>query len=142
MVNKAILVGYVGNDPQTTHFDNGGSISKIPLATSESWKDKQTGEKKTATEWHNCVFSGKQAELCEKYIKKGDKLYLEGKITTRKWQDTNGQDRYTTEIRVLQMQFLTSKSERSNTAPQQQQAASPQATPDPIAIDDNDDLPF
>ncbi len=108
-VNKVILIGHLGDDVKMNYFEGGGSIGRFPLATSENWKDKQTGEKKTATEWHNIVTSGKQAEICEKYLSKGDQIYVEGKITTRKWQDNNGNDRYSTEIRMSSFNFIKTK---------------------------------
>ena len=101
-VNKVILVGNLGKDPEAQSFSNGGRAVKFSLATSESWRDKQSGDRKEKTEWHNVViYNEKLGEVAEKYCKKGSKVYLEGAIQSRKWQDNNGQDRYTTEI-VLQ----------------------------------------
>ncbi|WP_375428352.1 single-stranded DNA-binding protein [uncultured Sphingomonas sp.] len=98
-VNKVILVGNLGKDPESKSFQNGGKIVKLTLATSESWKDRQSGEKKEKTEWHNIVINDERiAETAEKYLRKGAKVYLEGQIQTRKWQDQNGADRYTTEV--------------------------------------------
>lgn len=100
-VNKVILVGNLGKDPESKSFQNGGKIVKLTLATSESWKDRQSGEKKEKTEWHNVVINDERiAETAEKYLRKGAKVYLEGQIQTRKWQDQNGADRYTTEVVV------------------------------------------
>ena len=101
-VNKVILVGNVGNDPEVRTFGNGGKVANLSLATSESWKDRQTGERKEKTEWHRvAVFGDGLVGVVERYIKKGSKLYIEGKLQTRKWQDRDGNDKYTTEI-VLQ----------------------------------------
>ncbi|AXQ27920.1 single-stranded DNA-binding protein [Solimonas sp. K1W22B-7] len=108
-VNKVILIGNLGKDPETRFFPSGDGITNATLATTESWKDKQTGEMKDATEWHNLVFPGKLAEIAGKYLKKGSKIYVEGSIRTRKWQDKEGKDRYTTEIRVNDMQMLDGK---------------------------------
>lgn len=101
-VNKVILVGNLGKDPESQSFSNGGRAVKFSLATSESWKDKASGERKEKTEWHNVViYNDRLGEVAEKYCKKGSKVYLEGALQSRKWQDNNGQDRYTTEV-VLQ----------------------------------------
>jgi single-strand DNA-binding protein len=98
-VNKVILVGNLGKDPESKSFQNGGKIVKLTLATSESWKDRQSGEKKEKTEWHNVVINDERiAETAEKFLRKGAKVYLEGQIQTRKWQDQSGADRYTTEV--------------------------------------------
>ncbi|HSW15046.1 MAG TPA: single-stranded DNA-binding protein [Solimonas sp.] len=108
-VNKVILIGNLGKDPETRSFPSGDGIANATLATTESWKDKQSGEMKEATEWHNLVFPGKLAEIAGKYLRKGSKIYVEGSIRTRKWQDKEGKDRYTTEIRVNDMQMLDGK---------------------------------
>jgi single-strand DNA-binding protein len=105
-VNKVILIGNLGKDPEVKYFPSGGSICNVTLATSESWKDKQTGEQKEKTEWHNVVFNDKLAEIAGQYLKKGSKVYVEGSLRTRKWQDKEGNDRYTTEVRVQDMQML------------------------------------
>jgi single-strand DNA-binding protein len=105
-VNKVILVGNLGKDPETRYAPSGDAICNITLATTDSWKDKATGEKKEQTEWHRVVFFGKLAEIAGQYLKKGSQVYVEGSLRTRKWQDQNGQDRYTTEIRADQMQML------------------------------------
>lgn len=114
-VNKVILVATLGKDPETKTFPNGGSITNFSVATSEAWTDKNTGEKKEQTEWHNIVMQNKLGEIAQQYLKKGSKVYLEGKLRTRKWQDANGQDRYSTEIACNNMQMLDS-------APQGQQS--------------------
>ena len=110
-VNKVILVGNVGKDPETRYAPNGDAICNISIATTDSWKDKATGEKKEMTEWHRVSFFGKLAEIAGQYLRKGSAVYVEGSLRTRKWQDKEGQDRYTTEIRADQMQMLGGKSE-------------------------------
>lgn len=108
-VNKAILVGTLGNDPETKAFPNGGSVTQFSIATSESWTDKNSGERKEQTEWHRIVLNNKVGEIAQKYLKKGSKVYIEGSIRTRKWTDQSGQERYSTEIRGDQLQMLDSK---------------------------------
>jgi len=120
---KVILIGNVGQDPEVRYLPGGGAVANMSVATSESWKDKNTGEKKTDTEWHRvCVF-GKLADIVSQYVKKGSKVYLEGKLKTRKWQDQSGQDRYTTEIVVDGfngvMQMLDSRADGQQPAQQQ-----------------------
>ncbi len=107
-VNKVILVGRLGKDPETRYMTNGEAVTNVTLATSENWKDKN-GEKQERTEWHNLVFYRRLAEVAGEYLKKGSQIYVEGKIQTRKWQDKDGKDRYTTEIIVNEMQMLGSK---------------------------------
>src|SRR5574337_1408636 len=108
-VNKVILVGNLGKDPETRYAPSGDAICNITLATTDSWKDKATGEKKEQTEWHRVVFFGKLAEIADQYLKKGSQCYIEGSLKTRKWQDKDGQDRYTTEIRGDEMKMLGSR---------------------------------
>ncbi len=105
-VNKVILVGNLGKDPEVRFMPNGGAVANITVATSDSWKDKQTGEQKEKTEWHRVVMFGKLAEVAGEYLKKGSKVYLEGQLQTRKWTNQQGQDQYTTEIIVNEMQML------------------------------------
>lgn len=129
-VCKVILVGNVGQDPEIRYLQSGGSVANLSVATSESWKDKNTGEKKTETEWHRvCVF-GNLADIVSQYVKKGSKVYLEGKLKTRKWQDQAGQDRYTTEIVVDGfsgvMQMLDSKGDGGQGGAPSQAPAPPQ----------------
>ena len=107
-VNKAIIVGHLGNDPEIRTMPNGDPVAKISIATSEEWTDKQSGEKKQNTEWHTIIAFRKLADIIGQYLKKGSQVYVEGKIRTRKWQDQNGQDRYTTEIIADQLQMLSS----------------------------------
>jgi single-strand DNA-binding protein len=108
-VNKAILVGTLGKDPEQRYMPNGNAVCNISVATSEQWKDKQTGEKQERTEWHRVSMFGKLAEIAGEYLRKGSQVYLEGKIQTRKWQDKEGKDRYSTEIVADQMQMLGGK---------------------------------
>lgn len=109
-INKVILVGNVGQDPEVRYLPNGGAVANVTLATSESWMDKNSGQRQEKTEWHRVVFFGKLADVVSQYVKKGSKLYVEGKLQTRKWQDQNGNDKYTTEIVIDgfsgQMQML------------------------------------
>ncbi len=116
-LNKVMLIGNLGDDVKIHHFEGGGSIGRFPLATNESYTKKDTGEKVTETEWHNIVVRNKVAEICLKYLSKGDRIYIEGKIKTRKWKAEDGNDRYTSEINVDQFTFLTTKkiSESQNT---------------------------
>lgn len=109
-VNKVILIGTAGKDPEVRYMPNGSAVTNISIATSERWKDKQTGEKQERTEWHNLVFFNRQAEIAGEYLKKGSKIYIEGALRTDKWQDQEGKDRYKTSIVVSNMQMLDSKS--------------------------------
>lgn len=108
-INKVILVGNLGQDPEVRFMPNGGAAANFTIATSESWKDKQTGEQKEKTEWHKLSCFGKLAEICGEYLKKGSKIYIEGRLQTRKWQNQQGQDQYTTEVVFDDMQMLDSK---------------------------------
>jgi single-strand DNA-binding protein len=132
-VNKAILVGTLGKDPEQRFMPNGNAVCNISVATSEQWKDKQTGEKQERTEWHRVSMFGKLAEIAGEYLRKGSQVYLEGKIQTRKWQDKEGKDRYSTEIVADQMQMLGGK--RDSSAPAAGETLS-QAAPF------DDDIPF
>lgn len=105
-INKAILIGNLGVDPETRHTAGGNAVTNIRIATSESWRDRQTGEQQERTEWHRVVFFGRLAEVVGEYLKKGSQVYVEGRIQTRKWQDKEGNDRYTTEIVANEMQML------------------------------------
>ena len=105
-VNKVILVGNLGADPETRYMPNGDAVATVRLATTETWKDRNSGEKREATEWHRVVFFRKLAEIVGQYLKKGSSVYIEGRIRTRKWQDKDGQERYTTEIEATEMQML------------------------------------
>ena len=108
-VNKVILVGTLGKDPETKSFPNGGSLTQFSIATSESWTDKSSGERKEQTEWHRIVLNNRLGEIAQQYLRKGSKVYIEGSLRTRQWTDQNGQERYTTEIRGDQMQMLDSR---------------------------------
>ena len=146
-VNKTILIGNLGNDPEVRYMPNGNAVTNISLATSETWKDKQTGEKQERVEWHRVVFYNKLAEIAGEYLKKGSKIYAEGRLQTRKWQDNNGVDRYTTEIIAHEMQMLDSRGEsQSKTGPAQrpaQQTNQPAPAPAQTGYDDfDDDIPF
>lgn len=108
-INKVILVGNLGKDPEGKFMPNGNAVTNIAIATSESWKDKQTGQQQERTEWHRVVFFNRLAEIATEYLKKGSKVYIEGSLRTRKWQAQDGQDRYTTEIVASEMQMLDSR---------------------------------
>lgn len=109
-VNKVILVGNLGKDPEVRYMPSGGAVANVTLATSEQWKDKQSGEQKERTEWHSVVFYQRLAEIVGEYLKKGSQIYVEGSLRTRKWQDKSGNDRYTTEIVASEMQMLGGRS--------------------------------
>jgi len=150
-INKVILVGNLGNDPEMRYGNNGNAIANISLATTDSWKDKNTGEQQDRTEWHRVVMFNRLGEIAGEYLKKGSQVYIEGRLQTRKWQDQSGQDRYSTEVVASEMQMLGGKGEdsgsaprssqgQSNQAPQSNQNQSPQnQAPD---FDDDIDLPF
>lgn len=163
-VNKVILIGNLGKDPEVKFFPNGDAFCNTTLATSESWNDKQSGEKKERTEWHNVVFTKKLAEIVGQYLKKGSKVYVEGSLRTRKWEK-DGIDRYTTEIVVQDMQMLDGKggggggdsdgggysrsssySERPAASSSRPQSAPQRSAPQPAPMDDSgfsdDDIPF
>lgn len=108
-INKVILIGNLGNDPDVRYTSGGSPIANISLATSESWRDKETGDQQERTEWHRIVFFGRQAEIVSEYLRKGSKIYVEGRLRTNKWQDRDGNDRYTTEIVANDMQMLDSR---------------------------------
>lgn len=116
-INKVILVGNLGQDPETRYLASGGVLTTITIATSESYKDKHTGQPVDRTEWHRAVFFNRLAEVVAQYLKKGSQVYIEGKLQTRKWQDQSGQDRYTTEIVANEMQMLGSRSNNAAGAP-------------------------
>lgn len=116
-VNKVILVGTLGRDPETKTFPNGGSLTQFSIATSDSWTDKSTGERKEQTEWHRIVLHNRLGEIAQQYLRKGSKVYIEGSLRTRQWTDQNGQERYTTEIRGEQMQMLDSNRQQGEGVP-------------------------
>ena len=113
-VNKVIIVGTLGKDPETKTFPNGGSLTQFSIATSDSWTDKNTGERKEQTEWHRIVLNNRLGEIAQQYLRKGSKVYIEGSLKTRQWTDQNGQERYTTEIRGEQMQMLDSNRQQGD----------------------------
>ena len=150
-VNKVILVGNCGQDPETRFMPSGGAVTNLSIATSESWKDKTSGEPQERTEWHRVVFFNRLAEIAGEYVKKGSKVYVEGSLRTRKWQGQDGQDRYTTEIVGSEMQMLDSRNSQGGydasqqgTAQMSNQSASPQAAPQaPQGMESfDDDIPF
>lgn len=146
-VNKVMLIGHTGDDVKMHYFEGGNSIGRFPLATNEEYTNKTTGERISNTEWHNIVVRNKGAEICEKYLKKGDKVYVEGRIKTRKWQDEQGNDRYSTEIHCTDFTFLTPKSEQTGktgnaAAPSNSQDSAPQDYSPKPSVEENDDLPF
>jgi len=140
-INKVILIGHLGDEVKMNYFEGGNSLGRFPIATNESYTNRQTGERVTTTEWHNIVVRNKLAETCEKYLSKGDKVYVEGRIKTRQWEQ-DGQKRYTTEIHVNNMTFLTMKSEQGS-APASAASVSQPKTPETKSVmDEDDDLPF
>jgi single-strand DNA-binding protein len=146
-INKVILIGNLGKDPEVRYMANGGAVCNVTLATTESWKDKQSGEQKDKTEWHNIVFYRRLAEIAGEYLRKGSQVYIEGKLQTRKWQDKNGNDRYTTEIIANEMQMLGGRGGGGGSADfggASSSSSSSQAAPAPAAaVDDfDDDIPF
>ncbi len=155
-INKVILIGHTGDNVKMNYFEGGNCIGRFPLATNEEYVNRTTGERVSNTEWHNIVVRNKAAEICEKYLKKGDKVYIEGRLKTRKWTDDKGMDRYSTEIQCQEFTFLTPKNEsqtqgnyQANTQPK---AAQPHSQSQPVQQqptnpisqpkEDNDDLPF
>ena len=112
-LNKVMLIGHLGDEVKMHYFDDKNCIGRFPLATNETYTNKQTNEKITNTEWHNIIVRNKAAEICEKYLNKGDRVYIEGRLKTRKWQDEKGNDRYSTEIICNDFTFLTNKSENN-----------------------------
>lgn len=142
-VNKVILIGNLGDDVKMHYFEGGGCVGKAPLATSYSYTNRTTGEKVSETEWHNVVFRNKGAEIVDKYTQKGSKLYVEGRIKTRKWTDQEGKERYATDIIVSDFKFLSAKDQVQDESTSQP-APGPQNEPSepPITESAEDDLPF
>lgn len=118
-INKVILIGHTGDEVKMHYFEGGGSIGRFPLATNEEYTNRTTGERVSNTEWHNIVVRNKAAEVCEKYLHKGDKVYIEGRLKTRKWTDDQGKDRYSTEIQCIDFTFLTPKGDQAPNVPSQ-----------------------
>ena len=152
-INKVILIGHVGGDPEVRYMPNGNAVATISLATTESWKDKQTGEKQERTEWHRVVCFNRVGEITGEFVRKGSRLYIEGSLRTRKWQDPQGQDRYTTEIVAAELQMLDGKSGAgaqdapSASAYQSQPSRTQQApqtatAPQEVFEELDDDIPF
>jgi single-strand DNA-binding protein len=149
-INKVILIGHLGDNVKMHYFDGGNSIGRFPLATNDSYLNKQTGERIVNTEWHNIVVRNKLAEIFEKYARKGDKVYLEGRLRTRKWTGEDGRERYTTEIHVTEFTFLSPKTAKDNQSGQNPQTSQPAEQPaqnqEPLnssgAEIPEDDLPF
>lgn len=162
-INKVILIGNLGQDPETRYMPSGSAVTNITLATSETWKDKQTGQPQERTEWHRVVFFNRLGEIAGEYLKKGSKVYVEGSLRTRKWQGQDGQDRYTTEIVANEMQMLDSRGggnygdyDQSSSRPSSPPSRAPQSqapqnqppqgqnAPAPGGFDDgfDDDIPF
>ena len=139
-INKVILVGNLGADPETRYMPSGGAVTNIRIATSESWKDKNTGDQQERTEWHNVAFFGRLAEISAEYLRKGSQVYIEGKLRTRKWQDKDGNDRWTTEVIANEMQMLGGRP--GSGAPAQSNAASAPAGPPSGSGEFDDDIPF
>jgi single-strand DNA-binding protein len=148
-VNKVILIGNLGKDPEVRRLENGGIVANFPIATSESYTDRATGERKDTTDWHNIVVWRGLAEVVEKYVRKGQKVYVEGKLKTRSWTDQAGATRYTTEIVADELTILTPRNESGNSQHQNQTPQAPYPTNEPqnpspmnLDMDPNDDLPF
>ena len=149
-VNRVTLIGNLGADPETRYMPNGDAVANIRLATTESWKDKASGEKREITEWHRVVFYRKLAEIAGQYLKKGSSVYIEGRIRTRKWQDKEGQERYTTEIEATEMQMLGGRqgssehsagSSESSSNPERSQQRNAQGAPKQ-SFEDDGEIPF
>ncbi|MEJ6546718.1 MAG: single-stranded DNA-binding protein [Flavobacteriaceae bacterium] len=160
-LNKVMLIGHLGDDVKIHYFEGGNCIGRFPIATNESYTNKQTGEKVTNTDWHNIVVRNKAAEICEKYLSKGDKVYVEGRLKNRQWQAEDGTTKYTTEVHVQDFTFLTTKNDGApasggtspiqstlspTSAPQGSYSSSPQQIDNPGQMtsdsDPSDDLPF
>lgn len=130
-INKVFIIGNLGQDPDVRYMTNGNAVANFSVATSETWKDRNTGQKKEETEWHTCVCFGRQAEIAAEYLRKGSKVFVEGKIKTEKWQDREGNTRYATKIHVRGFQMLDAR-----------RSASPDPQPTPQQSDFDDDIPF
>tara|TARA_B100000941_G_scaffold262716_1_gene215646 strand:+ start:1179 stop:1631 length:453 start_codon:yes stop_codon:yes gene_type:complete len=146
-LNKVMLIGHLGDDVKIHRFDDGGCVGRFPLATNETYMNKQTNERVSNTEWHNIVLRNKAAEICEKYLSKGDKVYIEGRIKNRKWQDDKGNDRYSTEINCTEFTFLSNKNDMPNQHDNTKSVPEPKSEeveirPATEPINEPDDLPF
>jgi single-strand DNA-binding protein len=140
-LNKVLLIGNLGRDPETRYMPDGGAVTNVSIATTETWKDKN-GDKQEKTEWHRVAFFGKLAEIAGEYLKKGSQCYVEGRLQTRKWQDKDGQDKYSTEVVADRMQMLGGRGERGEAPPQREAAAAPGAKPAGKFEDFESDIPF
>ena len=141
-LNKAMLIGHLGDEVKMHYFEGGNSLGRFPIATNESYTNKQTGERITTTEWHNVVVRNKLAEICEKYLTKGDRVFIEGRIKTRQWEQ-DGIKRYSTEIHATDMNFLTTKKELSNPSVSEKSQKVEESSPIKEGdSNDSDDLPF
>ena len=144
-LNKVMLIGHLGDEVKMHYFDDKNCVGRFPLATNEVYTNKQTNERISNTEWHNIVVRNKAAEICEKYLSKGDKVYIEGRIKTRKWTDDKGMERYSTEIQCTDFTFLTNKNEQQGVPSNIQQETQPQPqqpSQSSVVPDGDDDLPF
>jgi len=147
-LNKVMLIGHTGDEVKMHYFEGGGCLGRFPLATNETYTNRTTGEKVSNTEWHNVVVRNKAAEICEKYLKKGDKVYIEGRLKTRKWQDDEGKDRYNTEVHCTEFTFLTPKSEagasseNSGNQEQPKQESSSNKNPETLGKEGSDNVSF
>ena len=140
-INKVILVGNLGADPETRYMPSGSAVTNLSVATSEQWKDKQSGEQKERTEWHKVAMFNRLAEIAAEYLRKGSQVYIEGKLRTRKWQDRDGNDRWTTEIIADEMQMLGGRG-GGGSAPMSSGSGTSSAPPKPPADEFDDDIPF
>jgi single-strand DNA-binding protein len=141
-INKVILVGNLGADPETRYMPSGSAVTNITVATNESWKDKQTGEQKDRTEWHKVAMFNRLAEIAAEYLRKGSQVYIEGKLRTRKWQDRDGNDRYTTEVIADEMQMLGGRGGGGGSTSMSSDPGSSSAPPRQDPGDFDDDIPF
>jgi len=139
-LNKVMLIGHLGDDVKMHYFEGGNSIGRFPIATNDSYTNKTTGEKVTTTEWHNLVVRNKLAEICEKYLSKGDLIYAEGRLKTRQWQDDSGSKRYSTEVQIIDIQFINTK-KGAKTITDNNVNSKP-TTPQSTSNKQDDDLPF
>jgi single-strand DNA-binding protein len=137
-INKVILVGNLGADPETRYMPSGSAVTNLRIATSETWKDKQSGEQQERTEWHRVAMFGRLAEIASEYLRKGSQVYVEGSLRTRKWQDKDGNDRWTTEIIANEMQMLGGRADASAPARSAPAAVAEAGAPDEF----DDDIPF
>ena len=142
-LNKVMLIGHLGDEVKIHRFEDGGCIGRFPLATNETYMNKQTNERVSNTEWHNIVLRNKAAEICEKYLSKGDKVYVEGRIKTRKWQDDKGNDRYSTEINCAEFTFLSNKGDTPAQADNSNKISETKSQENIVEpANESDDLPF